>query len=467
MLKTLLDATDSFLREKRILTSKGPLIRSPMDLKRWMFLVVLALVPCLLMAIWNTGFQSFVYGSGDPSLIQEYLSTPYFTFALQGSRPFFIIKLGLFAVLPVMFISYAVGGFWEALFATLRRHEISEGFLVSGMLFTLILPPTIPYWMVAVGVSLGIILSKELFGGTGMNILNPALLCRCILFFSFPTKMTGDVWIGTNPTTVRESLVKANVDGISQVSPLGVINASTHVSKLHLDAIGMYWNYEVKNGPLISYQLKKIYPSSSLINLQKEEFKTFLTNPVSEGGLGLPLDSYETALALASLKYAKGLYSNQSLFFGNKIGSMGETSTFAAILGAIFLIYLGIASWRTMLAVIIGALGCAALFQWGAQLSPYTPAKFDLPFYKHLLLGGLAFGLVFMATDPVTSPSLPFGKWLYGITIGSFVIIIRLINPAFPEGVMLAILFGNVFAPLFDTWSLKLLRRGRYERTII
>lgn len=144
---------------------------------------------------------------------------------------------------------------------------------------------------------------------------------------------------------------------------------------------------------------------------------------------------------------------------------MGETSAFAALLGALFLIYLGIASWRTMLAVCIGAAGCAALFHLGAQLTPYVPAKFDLPFYKHFLLGGLAFGLVFMATDPVTSPSLNLAKWLYGLTVGAFIIIIRLINPAFPEGVMLAILFGNVFAPLFDSWSLKLLRRGRYERT--
>lgn len=464
MLKTLLNATDSFLREKRILTSKGPHIRSSLDLKRWMFLVVLALVPCILMAIWNTGFQSFVYGSGDAGLMKDYLTLPYWDFVFQGTRPLTIIKLGLYAFVPVMLISYAVGGFWEALFASIRRHEISEGFLVTGMLFALILPPTIPYWMVAVGVSLGVILSKELFGGTGMNILNPALLCRCLLFFSFPTKMTGDIWVGTNPTTVRESLIKANVDGMTQVSPLGIVNASGNVSKLHLDAIGLYWNYEVKNKPLITYQLKKFSPKASLTS---DEFKTFLTNPVTEGGLGLPLESYETALSLASLKFGTGFYSNSQLFFGNKIGSMGETSAFAALLGALFLIYLGIASWRIMLAVTLGALGCAALFSLGAELSPYVPARFSLPCYKHLLLGGLAFGLVFMATDPVTSPCLNLGKWLYGLTIGAFVIVIRLINPAFPEGVMLAILFGNVFAPLFDSLSLKILRKGRYERTTL
>src|SRR3984885_14220875 len=190
-LRPMLTAVDSFLYEAPLVTKTGPHIRDAVDLKRWMIIVVVALLPCIFMAIWNTGLQKMVYASGDYHLMDEYLNAStsfrgYFQFALQQQRWLTILEYGAMAFFPVMLISYLVGGFWEALFACVRRHEIAEGFLVTGMLYPLILPPTIPYWMVAVGVSAGVVIGKELFGGTGMNIMNPALCCRAFLFFTFP-----------------------------------------------------------------------------------------------------------------------------------------------------------------------------------------------------------------------------------------------------------------------------------------
>lgn len=463
MLATLKGALSTFIREVPLKTTRGPHIRDGMDLKRWMILVVFALGPCVLMTIWNTGLQSFVYASGNPTLMNAYLTTPYFTFA--KAHLFEIIKLGLYAFLPVMVISYAVGGFWECVFASARGHEISEGFLVSGMLFALILPSTIPYWMVAVGVSLGIVIGKELFGGSGMNILNPAMLCRCFLFFAFPTKMTGDVWVGTNPTVVRESLLKMDVDGVTQTTPLGILNMSLDIKRIHVDTLACVQGFNVKDTSSIETALKRFNPKLKLRELKPNDAQSFVTTPIQQGGLGLSLDNFASAQEFIKLKYGQGILTNTNFFFGNQLGSMGETSTFACLLGAFVLIGLGVGSWRTMLSVALGAFCCALIFQFGAQFSPWFPAKFDFPAYKQLILGGLAFGLVFMATDPVSSPGLNLGKWVYGLTIGVFVIVIRLINPAFPEGVMLAVLFGNVFAPLIDHLTLKRLRRGRFART--
>ncbi|MBF5059314.1 NADH:ubiquinone reductase (Na(+)-transporting) subunit B [Candidatus Neptunochlamydia vexilliferae] len=468
--RPLVKALDTFFYEAPLRTMRSPHIRDLIDLKRWMMLVVYALVPCILMAIWNSGMQSFVYGSVDVKRLYIYMKASetfggYFAFSAEHFWP--ILKGGLVAFLPVMLISYAVGGFWEVLFAIVRRHEVSEGFLVTGMLFALILPSTIPYWMVAVGVSAGVIIGKELFGGTGMNILNPALVCRAFIFFAFPTKVTGDVWVGTNPTKIQESIQGMNrqigeIDGITQASMLNRFNISDDIKRIHVDAIGLQYGKEVKTKKILEEQLRRWKPGATFTALTPDEQKRFITAPLSQGGLGLSPENYTYAVRFSELQFAQGILTNTNFFFGNRIGSMGETSILSCLLGAFLLIYCRLGSWRTMLAVVIGAFLCASLFEWLS--GPLSPAKYGLPAYKHFLLGSLVFGLVFMATDPVSSPAMKGGRWLYGLLIGVVTIIIRVINPAFPEGVMLAILFGNVFSPLIDHLITNRAIKKRYDR---
>lgn len=474
-LHPLVSAGDTFLYEAPINTSKGPHIRDAIDLKRWMLIVVMALLPCTLMAIWNTGLQKFVYSSGDYHLMNEYLAAAtsfkgYFEFAAKDDRYWTIVGMGLMSFLPLLLISYLVGGFWEALFAIVRGHEISEGFLVTGILYVLILPSTIPYWMAAVGVSAGVVLSKEVFGGSGMNIVNPALACRAFLFFTFPGKMSGSIWSGTNPTTVRESLVKMNqeahtnaLDGYTQATPLNVFNVTSDIKRIHVDAIAA--NSSSNSVESINEVQSHFdqwnhlgHHEAQLGNLSQEQLRSFVTTPLSEGGLGLSPGYYEDAYHFSSLNYGEGHNNDWNFFFGDRLGSMGETSIFACLLGALFLIYTGVGSWRTMVAMGLGAYLSALLFEWGARFfgsegGVWNPATLAFPAYKHLLLGGLAFGAVFMATDPVSSPTINSAKWVYGFFCGAVTIIIRCINPAYPEGVMLAILIGNVFAPLFDYYA--------------
>ncbi|WP_316356161.1 NADH:ubiquinone reductase (Na(+)-transporting) subunit B [Candidatus Neptunichlamydia sp. REUL1] len=473
-LRPLVNALDTFFYEVPIRTTRGPHIRDIIDLKRWMMVVVYALVPCILVAIWNSGVQAYVFGSSDIEIMDSFIRASetfggYFSFGKSHFWP--ILKRGLIAFLPIMFVSYVVGGAWEVLFAVIRRHEVSEGFLVTGMLFALILPSTIPYWMVVVGVSAGVVIGKELFGGTGMNILNPALVCRAFLFFAFPTKMTGPVWVGTNPTEIQQSIFSMNqtsgeIDGITQASALNRFNISPDIKRIHVDAIGMDYVKEVKTARVINHQLSFWKKGASYSTLSPEERKTFITSSLSSGGLGLSPENYSDAVRFAELRFGQGKLTNGNFFFGNRIGSMGETSIFACLLGAFLLIYTRIGSWRSMAGMAAGAYLCALLFEWGAlHLGPHTgafnAAKYAFPAYKHLLLGSLAFGLVFMATDPVSSPYMKGAKWIYGILCGALVIVIRTINPAFPEGVMLAILFGNVFAPLIDHYALTRKCRGR------
>lgn len=482
-IQPLINANDTFLYEAPINTGGAPHIRDAVDIKRWMSIVILALLPCIFMAIWNTGLQSFVYSSGDYKLMNEYLASSqsfsdYFTFVSKGDRYLSILWLGAKAFIPVMLISYLVGGIWEALFALIRRHEIAEGFLVTGMLYPLILPPTIPYWMVAVGVSMGVIFAKEVFGGTGMNIMNPALACRTFLYFAFPGKMSGDVWVGTNPSEVRNSLNKMNqdahttsLDAYSQATPLARFNISSDIKQVHVDAIAS--NDFGEN--VTSYGTVKQYfdkwnatgdHNAAFGQLSQEQMKQFVTTPVNEGGLGLSPGNYEDAYHFSSLKYGLGHNGDGSFLFGDRLGSMGETSVIACLLGAIILIYTGVGSWRTMVAMGLGAYITAWLFQWcshafAVDAGAWTPAQYGFPAYKHMILGGMAFGLVFMATDPVTSPSMDSAKWIYGLLVGAISIIIRGINPAYPEGVMLAIITGNVFAPLLDYYAARNFRRLR------
>jgi Na+-transporting NADH:ubiquinone oxidoreductase subunit B len=473
-LKPLISALDTFLYESPDRTKKAPHIRDAVDLKRWMMVVIFALIPCILMAIWNTGMQKFVYASGDYKLMNEFLSSchslyDYFHFAAKDSRYLTILYYGALAFFPIMILSYAVGGLCEGIFACVRGHDIAEGFLVTGMLYALILPPTIPYWMVAIGVAVGVILSKELFGGTGMNIMNPALSCRAFLFFTFPGQMSGEIWAGTNPTVVRNSLMQMNtaaglnpVDGYSQATCLAKFSIGMDVKRVHVDAIAAHMTHAVDKVPtraVIEKQFEKWSSASpehfSLGSLVPDQLKNFVTSSIDQGGLGLAVDNYENAYRFATLQYSQGIQTDWNFIFGNKLGSLGETSILACILGAALLIYCRIGSWRTMLGMIFGAYFTALTFELfsrftGVDGGAWNPAILGFPAYKHLLLGGLAFGAVFMATDPVSSAALKISRWIYGFCIGALAICIRAINPAYPEGVMLAILAGNVFSPLID-----------------
>lgn len=343
------EALDTFLLTPGKTTRGAPHIRDAVDLKRVMSFVVIALMPCLLMGIYNTGYQMTL---------------------AQGLLPSFCrcVALGGRVVLPIILVSYLVGGFWEVLFAVVRRHEISEGFLVTGMLFALILPPTIPLWQVAVGISFGVVIGKEVFGGTGYNVLNPALLSRAFLFFAYPAQMTGDkVWVA--------------VDGFTRATPLAV---------------------------------------------------------VAQAGQG---GSATTVLTQAG-------YSFKDMFWGFIPGSIGETSTLACLLGLAFLLVTGIASWRVVLACFVGLSIMASAFFFLKGDASLT--AFSLPPHWHMMMGGFAFGAIFMATDPVSSCVTLTGQWIYGTMIGILAVLIRVVNPAYPEGVMLAILFMNVFAPMID-----------------
>lgn len=471
--RPLITAADTFFYEAPINTSRGPHIRDAIDIKRWMMIVVFALLPCLLVAIWNSGLQNMVYSSGDYKLMNEYLASldsvqDYVNFAFKDHRYLTILKLGLIAIMPLMLISYAVGGLWEGIFACARGHEISEGFLVTGILYVLILPPTIPYWMAAIGVSAGVVLGKEVFGGSGMNIVNPALACRAFLFFTFPGRMSGEVWVGTNPTVVRASMVKMNqeahtttLDGYTQATKLAQFNISHDIKRIHVDAIATNnLGKEVGTFDAIKNHFQQWNAAgqhhATLGELSQDQMRSFVTSPLTDGGLGLSPGAYEDAYSFASLNYGIGpTNSDWGFFLGNKLGCIGETSTLACLLGALFLIWTGVGSWRTMVSMGIGAYFMALFFEYGSRLlgsegGAWNPAQYAFPAYKHLLLGGLAFGLVFMATDPVSSPAMRGAKWIYGLFCGIITVVIRVVNPAYPEGVMLAILMGNVFAPLFD-----------------
>ena len=378
------EALDTFLYTPGEVTTGASHIRDSLDLKRMMITVVMALTPCIIMACWNTGYQAnraiavtlgeqpqadaveaIVESLGWRGVV---LSTMGFDIS-AGPSPIFNFVHGMLYFLPVFLVTNIVGGSWEALFCVLRKHELNEGFLVTGMLFPLTLPPTVPLWQVALGISFGVVLGKEVFGGTGKNFLNPALTARAFLYFAYPGQIIGDkVWVALDGYT-----------GATLLTTMGSQRTATG-----------------------------------------EEFAA-VTN-----GLGLQW---------------------MDAFMGWIPGSMGETSTFACLLGAVFLVMTGIGSWRIMAGVLIGSLGFATMLN---GLGSSSNAVFQIPASWHLVTGGLAFGLVFMATDPVSAAMTEKGKWVYGILIGFMTIVIRVLNPAFPEGIMLAILFGNVFAPVID-----------------
>ena len=360
-LHSTIDAFDTFLRVPGTVTRTGAHVRDAVDLKRIMIIVVLALVPAALFGMWNVGYQHSLATGVESGLFANFW-------------------YGLLKVLPLYIVAYIVGLGIEFASAQIRNEEVNEGYLVSGMLIPLIVPVDVPLWMLAIAVAFAVLFGKEVFGGTGMNFLNPALLCRAFLFFSYPSKMSGsEVWISLRN---GESLV----DGVTGATPLAYAN---------------------------------------------------------EG--------------LAAVNNAG--FSAWDLFAGTVPGSVGETSVIAILIGAVILIWTGVASWKIM----ISSVGGALLVGWLGNVCGAT----DIPAWYQLIMGGFAFGTVFMATDPVTSAQTECGKWIYGFLVGALCVVVRLFNPGYAEGMMLAILLMNTFAPLIDHYvtSAAISRRMKRVRT--
>ena len=358
-------------------------VRDYVDLKRVMNTVILAMLPCLLWAIWNAGAQHFhaiqgLLAAGKVTQETYVLGWLQSLFAPTLSAPggFDNVIFGLQRMLPILVVSYGVGLGIEMLFSVIRKEEVSEGYLVSGMLIALIVPASVPLWQLAIGVAFAVVLGKEVFGGTGMNIFNPAMLVRAFLFFAFPGQMSGDmVWVAGNQSPVG---VPGNlIDGFSSPTALAVVKVA------------------------------------------------------------------ETNASEALTK----VFSHSQLFFGDIPGSAGEMSKLCVLLGAFWLVFTGVGSWRTMVGGVIGLLVSAYLMK---SMTGATSGPMSLLPYEHLLCGGFLFGIVFMATDPVSSPETSLGKWIYGLLIGFVTILVRTINPAYPEGTMLAVLLLNAFAPGID-----------------
>ena len=372
-LHSTFDAFETFLFVPNTVTKSGSHIRDCVDLKRVMTVVIIALMPALAFGIWNVGEQHSIAFGLDMSFIEK-------------------VWFGLLKVLPLIIVSYVVGLGIEFISAQLRGHEVNEGYLVSGMIIPLIMPVDVPLWILALAVAFAVIIGKEVFGGTGMNIWNPALIARAFVFFAYPSQISGDtIWVeGLNAAKANAMQV---VDGFSGATPLG----------------------QAANGIV--------------------DFTTTTGEPLS---------------ALQA-------------FIGVMPGSIGETSTIAILIGAAILIWTGVASWKIMVSCVAGALGVGFLINGFAE--PGTFAA--VPAYWHLILGGFAFGAVFMATDPVTSAQTEKGKWIYGFLVGALAVIIRLFNPGYPEGMMLAILLMNTFAPLIDHYVVEGNIKKRIKRSTI
>lgn len=357
------EMVDTFLYTPSQVNHGATHVRDAIDLKRMMTYVWIAALPCMLMALFNTGYQAnaamqtlgLATAGGWRGAIMD-------VFGYSPANPISILMHGALYFLPVYIVTLVAGGLWEVLFAVVRKHDVNEGFFVSSILFALTMPPNVPLWQVALGISFGVVMGKEIFGGTGKNFLNPALTGRAFLYFAYPASMSGDsVWTA--------------VDGFSGATALGIA------------ALGG-------------------------------------VDAMREAGISW----WQT-------------------FFGFEQGSMGETSTFACLIGAAFLLYTRIANWRIMAGVMAGMVATSVLFN---VVGSDSNAMFAMPWYWHLTLGGFAFGTVYMATDPVSAAQTNTGRWIFGALIGFMTVLIRVVNPAFPEGIMLAILFSNIFAPLID-----------------
>jgi Na+-transporting NADH:ubiquinone oxidoreductase subunit B len=356
---------------------KGSQIRDAVDLKRLMMTVIIAMVPCLLFGIYNVGHQHFL-AIGQTS-------------ATLGEK----IGVGLWQVLPIVVVSYGVGLGIEFVFSILRKHPVNEGFLVTGMLIPLVMPPDIPLWQVGVATAFAVIIGKEAFGGTGMNVVNVALTARAFLYFAYPTDISGGVW-----TYLGDAQAIAGYSGATPLSIAGDAVSTGENVVASLNTFGSGWN--------------------------------------------------------------EGVFTLQNLFIGLRPGSVGETSTLMCLIGALILIITGTGSWKIIVSVFGGAYAMGLLLNLVGS-NAYT----QMPAHYHLIVGGLAFGAVFMATDPVTAAQTETGKWVYGFLIGLFTVLIRVFNPAYPEGIMLAILFMNVFAPLIDYFVVSANKKRRLQRATV
>ncbi|MDH2434927.1 NADH:ubiquinone reductase (Na(+)-transporting) subunit B [Pokkaliibacter sp. MBI-7] len=359
----LYEAVDTIFYTPGQVTKSNAHVRDVIDLKRMMIMVWLCTFPAMFYGMYNVGNQALTAIAGGATLPANWhgaLISVLSGLSVDSTWDCFIY--GAVYFIPVYAVTFIVGGFWEVLFAMKRGHEVNEGFFVTSVLFALTLPPTVPLWQVALGISFGVVVAKEVFGGTGKNFLNPALAGRAFLFFAYPAQMSGDaIWTA--------------VDGFSGATPLSLAAA---------------------------------------------------------GGV--------QAITDAGITWGNA-------FIGHIQGSMGEVSTLAILIGGVFIMYAKIAAWRIVAGVFIGMTAMATLFNLiGSDTNP----MFAVPFYWHLVLGGFAFGMIFMATDPVSASMTNTGKWFFGALIGVMCVLIRVVNPAFPEGMMLAILFGNLFAPLID-----------------
>ncbi|MCU9838189.1 NADH:ubiquinone reductase (Na(+)-transporting) subunit B [Ruegeria sp. WL0004] len=375
------EMVESFIYTPKSVTTVAPHARSYVDMKRIMTYVVIATIPCILWGMWNTGYQAnsaIAMLGADAATGWRITILQALGISLDAANPLANVAHGFLYFLPIYLTTLVVGGIWEVLFATVRGHEVNEGFLVTSMLYTLILPASTPLWQVALGISFGVVIGKEVFGGTGKNFLNPALVGRAFLYFAYPAYMSGDsVW--------------TPVDGFSGATALAV---SASDGYQQLAANGITW---------------------------------------------------------------------MDAFYGTIQGSFGETSTLAAMLGLAFLLMTKIANWRLIVGCLAGMIGFSLLLNViGSDSNP----MFAMPWYWHLVLGGYAFGLAFMVTEPVSASHTNTGRYIYGALIGVMVVLIRVINPAFPEGMMLAILFGNVFAPLIDYFVVQANIKRRARRHV-
>jgi len=388
------DAFETFLFVPNHTASNGTHIRDSIDLKRTMVMVIIALIPCVLFGMWNTGYQYYSQlNPGQHDFIADYNLWDCFFF-------------GALRFLPLIIVSYVVGLSIEFAFAVNRKHQVNEGYLVTGMLIPLTMPIDVPLWMLALAVAFAVIIGKEVFGGTGMNILNPALTARAFIFFAYPTKMSGDkVWVHNGGL----------VDGVSGETALGKL-----ASQIGLTSTD----------------------SGELINLKSLEYHDMIKGYAPEF---LPEEKY----------------SFMNAFLGIIPGSVGETSVVAILIGAALLLFTGVGSRLIMSSMFIGGLSTAYLLKW---VAPTNNLFMQLDPIHQLCLGGFFFGMVFMATDPVSAAQTNIGKVVYGFFCGVLTIIIRIINPAYPEGVMVAILFMNVMAPLVDHYVVQVNINKRLKR---
>lgn len=396
-LHPLWEAHDTLLFTPGLVTRAASHIRDALDQKRMMIMVVVALLPCFLMAMFNTGYQTNAAIAAGAAPLKDWHDVIYttigFAYASPGSSVSFLslqnFVLGAIFFLPVYITTLAVGGIAEVIICIIRKHPVTEGFLVTSALFPLILPATIPLWQVGLGILFGVVIGKEIFGGVGMNILNPALTARAFLFFAYPAQISGD-------------------------------------------------------GPWLPFDVSST--------------STFTTMP--DGMTGATYLSVMASSGMEGAAFADGQWMNA--FLGMVPGSMGETSALACLIGALVLIATKVASWRTMLGVLVGTAAMALLLN--AFHTPDGNPMLAIPFYWHYVVGGWAFGAVFMATDPVSSPFTETARFIYGLFIGALVVLIRCINPAYAEGMMLAILFMNMFAPLVDHFIVQSNIKRRLER---